>query len=57
MIFLLFQVGDLFEGKFNWAGILVLLIFFIMTAIIVGLGVLMIYKSFFSKSENKRDDL
>jgi len=37
----LFQIGDLFEGKFNKRGLIQLIIFIVMGVIVVGFGVWM----------------
>lgn len=37
----LFQIGDLFEGKFNRRGLIQLIIFIVMGAVILGFGVWM----------------
>ena len=37
----LFQIGDLFEGKFNRRGLIQLIIFILMGAVILGFGVWM----------------
>lgn len=40
LIFLL-QIGDLFEGKFNRRGLIQLIIFIVMGAVVLGFGVWM----------------
>ncbi len=37
----LFQIGDLFEGKFNKRGLIQLIIFIVMGGIVIGFGVWM----------------
>jgi hypothetical protein len=41
LIVLLFQIGDLFEGKFNRRGLIQLIIFILMGLIVVGFGIWM----------------
>jgi hypothetical protein len=51
-LFLVFiQIGDLFRGQFNLRGLFHLFLFFLMGAIVVGIGVLMITKAFKQKDK------
>lgn len=49
-IFTLFlQIGELFEGNFNWRGLAQLLLLVLMALIAVGFAVFVSYKAFKSK--------
>jgi hypothetical protein len=56
MSFLLFllQIGDLFQGKFNWRGVLHLTLFIIMGLLVIGFSVFFI--RVILKSRKKNDD-
>ncbi|HEX8286982.1 MAG TPA: hypothetical protein VF556_03250 [Pyrinomonadaceae bacterium] len=49
------QIGELFQGNFNWRGLLHLVLFIVMGLIVVGFGVIVGYKAFQSE-RNKKDD-
>ncbi|MCY7348846.1 MAG: hypothetical protein LH614_21870 [Pyrinomonadaceae bacterium] len=51
----LLQIQELFNGEFNWRGLLLLLLFVLMGLIAVGLTVFASYKVFQPKSKNKKD--
>jgi hypothetical protein len=40
------QIGELFEGNFNWQGALHLFLFILMGALLAGLGIFLGYKAF-----------
>lgn len=46
---MLLQIGELFEGHFNWRGLAQLLLFVAMALIAVGFTVFVGYKAFQSK--------
>jgi hypothetical protein len=46
------QIGELFEGKFNWRGLFLLFLFLLMGLIVVGFSALFIFKAFSSKNKN-----
>ncbi|MCD9189502.1 MAG: hypothetical protein LUM44_24035 [Pyrinomonadaceae bacterium] len=52
-LLLLLQIGDLFNGKFNWRGVIQLAIFIVMGLIVVGVGGVIVYKAFSSKGKDK----
>lgn len=52
-LLLLLQIGDLFNGKFNWRGVIQLAIFIVMGLIVVGVGGVIVYKVFSSKRKDK----
>lgn len=52
-LLLLLQIGDLFNGKFNWRGFIQLAIFIVMGLIVVGVGSVLVYKAFSSKDKDK----
>lgn len=54
-IFLLAQIGELFEGKFNWRGLFMLFLFGLMILIIGGLTIFLGAKAF-SKKSDKYDE-
>jgi hypothetical protein len=45
----LLQIGELFEGNFNWRGAFHLFLFILMGAVLVGMTVFLGYKAFKSK--------
>jgi len=45
-LILFLQIGELFEGKFNWRGLFLLILFLLMGLVVVGFSVLFIYKAF-----------
>ena len=45
----LLQIGELFDGHFNWGGLVQLLLFVLMALIAVGFAILVGYKAFQSK--------
>jgi hypothetical protein len=45
-LFLLLQIGELFQGHFNWRGAFQLFLFILMGLIIIGFGVFTGYKAF-----------
>lgn len=49
---LLLQIGDLFQGNFNWRGAVQLCLFILMGAVIVGVAGFTGYKAF-SKPQKK----
>jgi hypothetical protein len=53
MIFLaLFaQIGELFQGNFNWLGVFHLFLFVLMASILGGMSVFLGYKAFKSKDK------
>jgi hypothetical protein len=50
-LFLLLQIGELFNGSFNWRGVFHLFLFILMGALVVGIGALMITKAFKPKGK------
>ncbi len=48
---LFLQIGQLFEGRFNWRGLLYLCIFLLMALTAIGLTVFVGYKTFQSKKK------
>ncbi|MGI9035703.1 MAG: hypothetical protein ACR2GD_06660 [Pyrinomonadaceae bacterium] len=50
---LFLQIGDLFEGHFNWRGAFYLFLFILMGLLIVGFAVFTGYKTFSSKPKKK----
>ncbi len=40
------QIGELFEGNFNWQGVYHLFLFILMAVILGGLGIFLGYKAF-----------
>lgn len=50
-LLLLLQIGDLFNGKFSWRGVIQLAIFIVMGLIVVGVGSVIVYKAFSSKGK------
>lgn len=40
------QIGELFEGNFNWRGVYHLFLFILMAVILGGLGIFLGYKAF-----------
>ena len=59
MIFaaLLLQIGDLFNGNFNWRGVFHLALFLLMFLSIAGLAAFVGYKAFRPNEKSKRDDV
>ena len=47
----LFQIGELFNGNFNWRGLVQLLLLVVMGLIAVGFAVFVGYKAFQPKSK------
>ena len=57
MIFfvLLLQIGELFDGRFNWRGVFHLFLFLLMALIIVGFAAFAGYKAFRPNKNSKKD--
>ena len=51
----LLQIQELFNGEFNWRGLLLLVLFVLMALIAVGLTVFVGYKAFQPKPKKKND--
>ena len=51
----LLQIQELFNGEFNWRGLLLLVLFVLMGLIVVGLTIFVGYKAFQPKSKKKND--
>lgn len=49
------QIRELFDGDFNWTGLLLLILFLLMGLIAVGFTVFAGYKAFQPKSKKKDD--
>lgn len=49
---LLLQIGELFNGNFNWRGLFQLLLFVVMAFIVIAFSVVIGYKAFSSKKKN-----
>ncbi len=47
----LMQIGELFEGRFNWPGVLALFFFFLMGIVAAGFSGFIIYKALFSSKK------
>ena len=43
------QIGELFEGNFNWQGVYHLFLFLLMGGLLVGLSIFLSWKAFKSK--------
>lgn len=52
---LLLQIGELFNGEFNWQGLVLLFLFVLMALIAVGFSVFAAYKAFRPKPKKKND--
>ena len=46
------QIGELFEGRFNWRGLYHLFLFVLMALVIVGFSTVIGYKAFRSKKKD-----
>ena len=47
------QIGELFQGHFNWRGVLYLCLFLLMALLIIGFTVFAGYKAFQSKPKKR----
>ncbi len=51
----LLQIRELFDGEFNWQGLVLLFLFVLMALIAVGLAIFAGYKAFQPKPKKKND--
>ncbi len=51
---LLLQIGELFDGHFNWRGLTQLILLILMGLIAVAFAVIVGYKAFQPKAKNKK---
>ena len=56
-IALFLQIGELFNGNFNWRGVFHLLLFTLMFLTIAGLTTFVGYKAFRPNKKNQKDDV
>lgn len=56
-IALLLQIGELFNGNFNWRGVFHLALFLLMGLTIAGLAAFVGYKAFRPNEKSKKDDV
>ena len=54
IVALLLQIGELFDGKFNWRGVLHLSLFILMGLVIVSFSIWIGYHAFSSGKNNKK---
>lgn len=52
---ILLQIGELFEGHFNWRGLFHLVLFLLMGLIVIGFSIYIGYKAFQSERKKKYD--
>ena len=53
-IVLFLQIGELFQGNFNWRGLFHLVLFLLIGIIMIGFGGVITYKAF--QTERKKKD-
>ena len=56
-IALFLQIGDLFNGNFNWRGVFHLSLFLLMFLSIAGLAAFVGYKAFRPNQKDKKNDV
>jgi fatty-acid desaturase len=51
------QIGELFNGNFNWRGVFHLFLFILMGFIVVGFAAFVGYQAFRSSEKGEKDDV